>query len=333
MCLTVGLSSCSNYATSSLSSASSENSSLLISSAESSEPYIGPSSSASSTSESPSSYSSSEITAESREQTSSEASSAPVIPTYDEEPDSLDGLDADDMTGLYGAFATPIINYTSTIASYFNDIGLYDYYRHYAKNFVQEKTGVFTENSMYTYPRDSHYLSVMNLGYLDLFGNITSFALPGSNMEERLSYSLKAEDLSLVKEEDSYRNNIFSLEDLNQSYFEAKGFQRVSACKYAYLKNDTDSDDVVFGNFLDICAPFLENKGYYMTFSKVTIEVNPLEGASLRIRLYASPRQLLKLVSYHQTEEYQNWYLLFSETLITDIGSTQFYPANALLGK
>ena len=328
----------SQYATSASSAASNSEESLLISNS-SSEPYIAPSSSsqvssADSSPETSSIDSSEETSAESQEQTSSEASSAPIIPTYDEEPDSLDGLDVDDMSGLYEAFANPIINYTSAITSYFNEQGLYDYYRHYAHNYVQEKDTLFTAESMYSYPRNESYLSVLNLGYLDLFNNITSFALTGDTVEDRLSSTLVASDLSLVKENDSYRNHVFTLEDLNQSYFEAQGFKRVSAKKYAYERQFVAAkDNDVFGNFIDICAPYLNNEGFYMTFSKVTIEVDPLPEVPLRIRLYAYKTQKSKLVSYHQTEEYPNWYLLFSETLITDIGSTQFYPANALLGK
>ena len=315
--------------------------SLLVSSNSSSEPFIDPTVSASSSAAESSQFSSassqeaSSVSQQTSIESSSEASSATSVevePVYDEEPDSLDCLDADDMSGLYGAFAHPITNYTSTITSYFNNQGLYDYYRHYAKNYVQEKTSVFTDKSMYTYPRDERYLSVLNLGYVDLSDGIHSFELPGDNVNARLSYTLTNSDLALVKENDSYRNHVFTLEDLNQSYFVAQGFKRVSAKKYQYDRQfNATKDNLVFGNFLDITAPYLENEGFYMTFSKVTIEVAPSKDVAFRIRLYAYKTQKSKLVTYHQNEEYSNWYLLFSETLITNVGTTEFHPTSALI--
>ena len=339
---TFALTGCGSFqsSVSALSSALSSEGSLLVSSNSSSEPFIDPTVSASSSAESSqaSAESSQQVSSESQ-QTSQETSSAvssessiEVDPVYDEEPDSLDCLDADDMSGLYGAFARPITNYTSSVTSYFNNQGLYDYYRHYAKNYVQEKTSVFTDKSMYTYPRDERYLSVLNLGYVDLSDGIHSFELPGDNVNARLSYTLTNSDLALVKENDSYRNHVFTLEDLNQSYFTTYGFKRVSAKKYQYDRQfNATKDNLVFGNFIDITAPYLENEGFYMTFSKVTIEVAPMKDVAFRIRLYAYKTQKSKLVTYHQKEDYQNWYLLFSETLITDVGATEFHPVSALI--
>ena len=187
---------------------------------------------------------------------------------------------------------------------------------------------------MYSYARDDAYFPLLNIGYLNLYNNIASFELPGNNLSERLSYSLTEADLSLVKESDSYRNNLFTLEDLNEAYFISYGFKRVSKRKYQYDRQfDSAKDNVIFRNFLDIVAPYFENDDMFMTFSKITIEVNPLKDVSFRIRLYAYSTDYGKLIKDHWTQDYPNWYLLFSETLITDIGSTQFYPANALLGK
>ena len=69
-----------------------------------------------------------------------------------------------------------------------------------------------------------------------------------------------------------------------------------------------------------------------MTFSKVTVELNVSEEIKFRIRLYTSPSQIGKLIqdSLDQTNK-PNWYLLFSEALISDVGTTTFAPASSLL--
>ena len=335
---TVLLASC-GYSSSSpaASSIDSSQGSLLVSSADSSEPFIDP---AASIPVESSSISSSETVVSSSQESSQEVTSLDTSsaafskeePIYDEQPDSMDCLDADDMSGLYGAFVHPITNYTSTSTTFFGEQALKDYYRRHKRNYVPEKTTLFTDKSMYTYPQDDRYLSVMNLGYVDLSNTISSFALKGETTEERLSYSLVASDLTLVKENDSYRNNLFTLEDLNKDYFTSYGFKRVSAFKYQYDRVfDTTKDNAVFANFLDICAPYFENEDKFMTFSKVTIETNPSKGVAFRIRIYAYSTDYGKLIQSHRKEDYQNWYLLFSETLITNVGATEFHPVSALL--
>lgn len=257
----------------------------------------------------------------------SETFKVTVIRKYDEAPDSLEGVDASDLSALYNAFTTPILNYTSKTESYFDEMGLKYYYAHYQKNYVQEKTNIYTASSQYSYPKLSDYLGVLNKGYLNLNNNYYSYSLTGDDIEARLSSSLTLDDLTLVKENASYQDDLFTLGDLNQTYFENNEFVRVSANKYQSTKGkDTYAD------FIDICAPHLINNGYYMTFSKVTIELNPFDGISMRIRLYASPTQRGKLKAIYKDEENRpNWYLLFSEALIYDVNNTSFHPTEGLL--
>ena len=250
-----------------------------------------------------------------------------VLRKYDEDPDSLEGVNTSDLSALYNAFTTPILNYTSKTESYFNKDGAYDYYRHYQKNYVQEKTNIYTTSAQYSYPKLNDYLGVLNIGYLNLNNNYYSYSLTGEDVTSRLASSLTSNDLSLVKENASYQDDLFTLGDLNQTYFENNEFVRVSANKYQSTKGkDTYAD------FIDICAPHLINNGYYMTFSKVTIELNPFDGVSMRIRLYASPTQRGKLEAIYKDEENRpNWYLLFSEALIYDVNNTSFHPMEGLL--
>ena len=250
-----------------------------------------------------------------------------VLKKYDESPDSVENINTSDLSALYNVFNTPILNYTSKTESFFNKVGAYDYYRHYQKNYVQEKTGLFTESSQYTYPKLNEYLEIMNTGYLNLNNNYYSYSLSGDDVESRLASTLSNDDLTLVKENSSYQDDMFTLSDLNQTYFENNDFVRVSANKYQSTKGKDTYND-----FISICAPNLINEGYYMTFSKVTIELNPMENVSFRIRLYASTTQSGKLIDIHKDQENRpNWYMLFSEALVYDVGTTTFHPVESLL--
>ncbi len=235
------------------------------------------------------------------------------------------------MSGLYNAFSSPIYNYTSTVSGYFNSTALYDYYRHYGKNYVQDNVTLFTQEAMYRYPIDSRYNAILNDGYLDHDDNAYSFSLPGENIDARLSSSLTQSDLNLVGENDSYHNHLFTLADLSQTFFSTYGFTRISKNKYQYARQFvTDKDNAVFNAFIDLCAPGLNNTGFFMTFSRVTVELNPEENVSMRLRLYAYKTQWGKLLEDHRKETYPNWYLLFSEAEITDIGATNIAPLQGL---
>ena len=249
-----------------------------------------------------------------------------VEPVYDEEPDSLDGVDVNDLSQLYNAFNNFGDNYTSIVKGYFNDDGSYDYYRHYQKNYVLDKTNYYLEDVQYTIPERDAYLSVCNDGLINLNNNYYHFSLSGSSKEERMSSTLTSNDLTDEISNKRYQDDMFTVNDLKQTYFEEKGFTRVSSNKYECTNKD------VCEQFISICATDLINRGHYLTFWKVTIETNPDTEHALRIRLYVPDTQIGKLIDSHRNQENKpNWYLLFSETLISNVGTTSFAPANSLI--
>lgn len=252
----------------------------------------------------------------------------PIIPdpVYEEAADSIEGIDTSDMSGLYAGINAINDNYTSTIKGYFNEVGRYDYYRHYAKNYVCDKTSFYLENVQYTLPDLDEYLSVCNTGYINRSSNYYKFSLQGSSKEERMSYVLKNEDLTDEVSGKRYQDDLFTISDLNETYFTEKGFTRIGEHKYQC------TDRYVCEDFVSICSPDLINEGYYLTFSRVTIETNPDSEHALRIRLYVPSTQIGKLIDSHRDETNKpNWYLLFSEALISDVGTTTFAPASSLL--
>ncbi len=249
-----------------------------------------------------------------------------VEPLYDELSDSVENVDTADFSELYSTFSSIGDNYTSTIKGYFNEDGSYDYYRHYQKNYVCDKTCFFTNDVKYTLPELDDYLSICNSGLINLDHNYYTFALQGYSKEERMAYSLKKSDLTNEIKNKKYQDDLFTISDLNQTYFEENDFTRISKNKYESTKKE------VREQFIDICAPDLINSGYYLTFSRITIELNPLDNVALRIRLYVNSTQSGKLIGSHKDrDEKPNWYLLFSEAYISNVGSTSFAPANELL--
>lgn len=252
-----------------------------------------------------------------------------IEPIYDEESDSVEGVDVLDLSDLYNAFNNFGDNYTSTIKGYFNEDGGYDYYRHYQKNYVLNKTGYYLNDVHYLMPESDAYLSICNDGYLNLNSNYYQFSLNGSSKEKRLNYVLTSNDLKNEVAGKKYQDDLFTLNDLNEDYFIDNGFTRVSRNKYQYSSIETET---IFSNFIDICAPGLINEGHYLTFSKVTIELNPDADNILRIRLYVSTTQSGKLIdSHNDSDNKPNWYMLFSEAYISQKGTTTFKPADEIL--
>ena len=232
------------------------------------------------------------------------------IDEYDEEEDSLDGVDPLDLSGLYEVFNN-ISSYRSEVQSYFNNTALYDYYRYYQKNYIQESVSLFDEEKMYSYTPIKEYFDLLNIGYLNKDDNLYSFYKRGNTIEERLANEIQDEDLTLLKENQRYQENIFSLYNLNDTYLHEKEFTRISQNKYCI----EDKEELF--KFAMICSPNLITKDIFMTFSKITIEVNPKIDAKLRIRLYANPLQEGKLIDSHKDMVNKpNWYLLFSEAVI-----------------
>ncbi len=229
---------------------------------------------------------------------------------YDEEKDSLDGVDPNDLSGLYNAF-NDITSYQANIKSYFNNMALYDYYRHYHSNYVQESISLYDQEKMYSYSLLPEHFDSINKGYINKNNNYYSYSKRGNSIEERLANNILDEDLVLVKNNASYQDDILTLFRLKSIYLESLPFTRISKNKYMLI------DKEYLFDFVDICAPNLINEGLYMTFSKVTIEINPSNGVHYRIRLYASPTQLGKMIDSHKDEiNKPNWYLLFSEAVI-----------------
>ena len=141
-----------------------------------------------------------------------------------------------------------------------------------------------------------------------------------------MNYSLTNHDLFNEVENKKYQDDLFMVNNLSESYFVEKGFTRIGERKYQC------TDRYVCEEFIPICAPDLINEGYYLTFSRVTIETNVSENCSLRIRLYVSSTQIGKLIESHKDKENKpNWYLLFSEAYISNVGTTTFAPASSIL--
>lgn len=243
------------------------------------------------------------------ESNSSDSEEIPVV-QYDEEEDSLDGVDPLDLSDLYAAF-NDISSYRSEITSYFNDVALYDYYRYYQKNYIQESISLFDEEKVYSYSPLEEYFDSLNMGYLNKDNNYYSYFKRGNTIEERLNSSILDEDLTLIETNKRYQDDMFSLFALDDTYLHEKDFIRISKNKYCL----EDKEELF--RFAEICSPNLITKDVFMTFSKITIEINPKEDAKLRIRLYASPLQEGKLIESHKDEiNKPNWYLLFSEAII-----------------
>lgn len=240
---------------------------------------------------------------------------------YDEIADDYEREDKGDLSLLNDFFDNDYINYTSVSESFFNELGAKDYYRHYQKNCIQEKTSLFTNEAYYVYPKLSDYNAILNEGYLNYRSNYYSFALEGDDIDMRLIAALEKNNLSLVAENKLYQDDMFTIDDLNAEYFTSHNFYKTNEAKFE------SKDTTACNDFINLCAPKVINEGHYMTFSKVTIELNPF-----RIRLYASPTQSGKLINRNKDQENKpNWYMLFAEVYIKDIDATEFVPASAIL--
>ena len=98
----------------------------------------------------------------------------------------------------------------------------------------------------------------------------------------------------------------FTLMDLSGDYVSLREFNRVSRFKYESSNSDAVND------FIQVVHPGLENTGYFLTFSKVTIELNE-NNEIYRVRLYVNSTQIGKLIPSHKNTENVNWYLLFAQ--------------------
>lgn len=230
----------------------------------------------------------------------------PII--YDEEEDSTEGIDVEDLSHLYNAFSNIGENYTLDNQSHFTDGALNLYKHDYNAELSQNTTRMFNEKYCYTYSNIDAYKSLpeYNKVYFIDGENIT-YAIADNNLLEATTF------LGNIQENDG--KFPFKLSKINENYFATYIFKRVSKNKYI-----CEHDDVI-NDMLNLCCPYLQNEGYYMTYKKASFELDD-EDKLTRIRIYASPTQIGKLTPNYKNQEYKNWYLLFNETTVRDIGNT-----------
>lgn len=229
------------------------------------------------------------------------------IITYNEEDDSIEGIDTTDLSHLLYAFQKAGNNYTLLNNSHFNEAGLNVYKSDYEKDYSQSTTRLVNENYIYTYSNDENYSSLNEYNKLYLLGDSNSVCYPGEDI-------LTADSCSLEQLE--FDNKLpFSLASIDSTYITTNSFERVSLYKYQ------SQSSAAINDFLNLCCPYLLNDGYYMTYQKVTVEVDNYDNIT-RIRIYCSLTQEAKLSYPFNKEEFTNWYLMFNESIIHDIGKT-----------
>ncbi|MCR5348897.1 MAG: prepilin-type N-terminal cleavage/methylation domain-containing protein [Bacilli bacterium] len=245
-------------------------------------------------------------------------------PEYPEEPAVEEEYDVSDLSELYHAFDGIEGNYTSHTQSFFNRAGAYDYFRHYRRNCVQEKIQRFTSDCYYVHPVETSFLPICNQGYLNYNGNVTSFSLPESTVEERLSHSLRRGELSLYHEDRTYQQTMFTLGNLNEAYLSGRSFSRIGLHRYE------SRDATMIADGLTLVAPGLTNKGLYVLPERIVIETSVSEETPIRIRLYVSSLNAGALIACHTDPEKPLWQYLFAEAEISHIGTTELTLADSL---
>ena len=237
---------------------------------------------------------------------------------YNEPEDYDEPLD--DISDLTTRFNfTDATSYTTESHTYFNNIGLRDYFRHYYRNYTQDKISYYTDKAYYSHPiENNQYLEYTNNGYVNIDNNYYKFQLNGNDIASRLNYEVTQANLRLTAEHKKYQADMFTLADIDASYLASKGFKKVGDNKYETTNRDCCND------LISICAPTLDNTGSYMTLNKATIEL--LDENTMRIRLYADTIQYGKIVDQHLDPAKPNWYMLFSEATIYNVDNTVFSP-------
>ena len=227
---------------------------------------------------------------------------------YDEENDSTEGINIDDLSSLYNAFSSIGENYTLKNNSHFSEEALNLYKHDYGAEFSQSTTRMFNEKYCYTYSNLEGYktLPEYNKIYFIDEQNIT-YAIAENNLLDATTFS------GNIQENDG--KFPFKLSNINENYYTNHTFNRVSKNKYIC------EEDAVIDDMLNLCCPYLKNEGYYMTYKRVSFELND-DGTLTRIRIYASPTQRAKLTENYKKQEYTNWYLMFNETIVKDVGAT-----------
>lgn len=254
---------------------------------------------------------------------------------YNEIEDSLEGLTEEeilDLSGLKEAIDSIGNNFASKTKVYFNSLAVERVIYNYKKPFYCQITSLYDENYVYQYNETFE----VNTGYVNKNNNIYTVALEGIDLASKLNSTIKEESLKILEENISVSQMFFTLDKLNSSYVDKygaatlnhgtaqkpyyvdyNGWTRISHNKYKCDRPEVIED------FLKICSPGFDNGGTYMTYRYVTVEINPDNSTALRLRLYASPTQIGKLIQSHKLQENTNWYLLFAEAYIYDVGKIE----------
>lgn len=248
---------------------------------------------------------------------------------YNEAPDSVEGVDVTDLSGLKSAIDKVGNNYASMTKVYFNALAVERVIYNYKKPFYCQVTSLYNKNYVYQYNQTFEH----NVGYVNYNNNIYTVSLNGVDLPTKLNSNIDKNAMTLFTENKSISDQFFTLDELNSSYVDKYGPTTIVYTKdYSvdYLgwtrigenKYKCDRPEVI-EDFLNICSPGFDNGGTYMTYRYVTVEVNPGDGYALRLRLYASPTQIGKLIASHKNPENTNWYLLFAEAYIYDVNNVE----------
>ena len=254
--------------------------------------------------------------------------SSTVLPDreYDEEADSVIGVDVTDLSALKTALDGVNTNYALDTYVYFNELAIDRVNIIYDTFFYCKQTTLYNPKYIYQYSDDFG----VNVSYLNYNNGIYKVGLEGDELSNKLNSTIDTSSLVLVYENTNVVDKFTTLDELNSEYVdtygpytkefsasyikEYEGWTRISENKYK-----CDREEVLV-DFMHICAPGFSNDGTYMTFRYVTVEINPNNTSVLRLRLYASPTQIGKLIPSHKNTEYTNWYLLFAEAYVYNVG-------------
>lgn len=125
------------------------------------------------------------------------------------------------------------------------------------------------------------------------------------NYGEELPFSYRAVHKNIASDD-------FNLFKFDADYITNHEFTRISERKFE-TKNAEAVKDLLYE-----ALPIFKNEGYYMTFSRATVETSE-DNNLYRIYIYANKTQIGKLVPECKNLEYKNWYLLFAACEITSI--------------
>ena len=277
---------------------------------------------------------------------------------YDEPEDSLANLTEEeilDLSGLKTAFDSVGTNYVSKTKVYYNALAVSRYHIKFSnKNFRCQQTILYNDNYTYKYTDDG----IINRARINLNSNLYSIALDGETLDERLNSTINQKALKLIQKNQSIQDQYLTLpnfksvyvncetDDLTNFYFplsqfnseyvdtygptnkvttvygeikkEFKGWTRIGENKYMCDRGD------VIEHFITICAPDnpIKDRGY-LTYTHVTVEVNPTQDTQLRLRVYTASTQIGKLIKSHTEKDKPNWYLLFAEAYISNVGNAR----------